>query len=126
MVPRGGGPGFRDRGFVQAHGKNSRVTELQWDGAAVGKMEMRHIVRPQTVDVFALNNPLTRRPRPCMTTQAAALLHFLSRLAVHSTPTSSMLIACGLPTPAACAHRSSVIGKMPTLLLYRASILGGR
>jgi len=64
-----------------------------------------------------------------VTTQAAALLHFLSRLAVHSTTTSSnsesMPFACGLPTPAACAY-SSVIGKMPMLLLHRASILGGR
>src|SRR5712691_10050734 len=62
-------------------------------------------------------NPLTRRPRTGVTMQAAALPHFLSRLAVHSTATSSTPIAGRLPTPAPTAP--------PSPARRHASIHGG-
>ena len=51
-------------------------------------------------------NPSTR-PRTGVTTQAAALPHFLFRLAVHSTATSSTPIVGRLPTPSPTAPPSS-------------------
>ncbi len=103
--------------YLFGHGK-------KFEGAE--RMEMRHIVRSETVDVFALNKPIdkaaaTLREQHDNTSRGYATLPLEVSLCIPQPPhPCPSLAGC---QRLACAYRSSIIGKMPMLLLYRASIL---